>query len=122
MDEPEPHEDLMELILCRRNMTRAYERVKANRGAPGVDGMTVDDFLDFARQHWDGIRSALRCGRYQPQPVRRRPTKRVCPIPKATGGTRPLGIPTVLDRRPTKRVCPSASDRSSPDTNLRIVL
>ncbi len=92
VDEPEPHEELMELILCRRNMTRAYERVKANRGAPGVDGMTVDEFLDFARQHWDGIRSALRCGRYQPQPVRR------VEIPKATGGTRPLGIPTVLDR------------------------
>ncbi len=84
VDEPEPHEDLMELILCRRNMTRAYERVKANRGAPGVDGMTVDEFLDFARQHWDGIRSALRCGRYQPMPVRR------VEIPKATGGTRPL--------------------------------
>ena len=49
MDEPEPHEDLMELILYRRNMTRAYERVKANHGAPGVDGMTVDEFL--ARIH-----------------------------------------------------------------------
>jgi RNA-directed DNA polymerase len=73
-------------------MTRAYERVKANRGAPGVDGMTVDEFLDYARQHWDGIRSALRSGRYQPTPVRR------TEIPKPTGGTRPLGIPTVLDR------------------------
>ena len=92
VDEPEPHEDLMELILCRRNMTRAYERVKANRGAPGVDGMTVDQFLDFARQHWDGIRSALRSGRYQPMPVRR------TEIPKSTGGTRKLGIPSVLDR------------------------
>ena len=92
VDEPEPHDDLMELILCRRNMTRAYERVKANRGAPGVDGMTVDEFLDFARQHWDGIRSALRSGRYQPMPVRR------TEIPKSTGGTRKLGIPSVLDR------------------------
>jgi len=55
-DEPGPHDDLMELVLSRRNMTAAYERVKANRGAPGVDGMTVDEFLDFARQHWDGIR------------------------------------------------------------------
>jgi RNA-directed DNA polymerase len=88
----EPHEDLMRWILSRRNMTRAYERVKANRGAPGVDGMTVDEFLDYARQHWDGIRSALRSGRYQPSPVRR------TEIPKPTGGTRPLGIPTVLDR------------------------
>ncbi|MCA9125002.1 MAG: hypothetical protein H6822_19495 [Planctomycetaceae bacterium] len=92
VDEPEPHEDLMELILCRRNMTRASERVKANHGAPGVDGMTVDEFLDFARQHWDGIRSALRSGRYQPMPVRR------TEIPKSTGGTRKLGIPSVLDR------------------------
>ena len=92
VDEPEPHEDLMELILCRRNMTRAYERVKANRGAPGVDSMNVDEFLDFAHQHWDGIRSALRSGRYQPMPVRR------TEIPKSTGGTRKLGIPSVLDR------------------------
>ncbi len=91
-DDTEPHDDLMELILSRRNMTRAYERVKANRGAPGIDGMTVDEFLDFARQHWDGIRSALRSGRYQPQPVRR------TEIPKSSGGTRPLGIPNVLDR------------------------
>jgi RNA-directed DNA polymerase len=91
-DEPGPHDDLMELVLSRRNMTLAYERVKANRGAPGVDGMTVDQFLEFARQHWDGIRSALRSGRYQPKPVRR------TEIPKPTGGTRPLGIPTVLDR------------------------
>ena len=84
----------MELVLSRRNMTLAYERVKANRGAPGVDGMTVDEFLDFARQHWDGIRSALRSGRYQPKPVRR--TEILTQEP--TGGTRPLGIPTVLDR------------------------
>ena len=91
-DEPGPHDDLMEQVLSRRNMTLAYERVKANRGAPGVDGMTVDQFLDFARQHWDGIRSALRSGRYEPKPVRR------VEIPKPTGGTRPLGIPTVLDR------------------------
>ena len=78
-------------------MTRAYERVKANRGAPGVDGMTVDEFLarihqHSARQHWDGIRSALRSGRYQPMPVRR------TEIPKSTGGVRKLGIPSVLDR------------------------
>ena len=92
MDETEPHDDLMELILSRRNMTRAYERVKANRGAPGVDGMTVDEFLDFARRHWDGIRSSLRSGRYQPMPVRR------TEIPKSTGGSRKLGIPSVLDR------------------------
>ena len=92
VDCTEPHDDLMEWVLSRRNMTHAYERVKANRGAPGIDGMTVDAFLDFARQHWDGIRSVLRSGRYQPSPVRR------TEIPKPTGGTRPLGIPTVLDR------------------------
>ena len=71
---------------------RAWKRVKANKGAPGIDEMPIDDFLAFAREHWEEIRSSLQAGTYQPLPVQR------VEIPKPTGGTRPLGIPTVLDR------------------------
>ena len=88
----DPHDDLLEQILSRENMLRAWQRVKANRGAAGVDEMSIDDFPAWARQHWDRTRSLLRKGAYRPSPVRR------TEIPKRTGGTRPLGIPTVLDR------------------------
>ena len=50
---------LLEQILSRENVLNAHKRVKANKGAPGIDGITVDQFLPFARQHWDRIRSAL---------------------------------------------------------------
>ena len=73
-------------------MIEAWKRVKANKGAPGIDNMPVDDFMAYARKHWDKIRSALCAGTYQPLPVKR------VEIPKPTGGTRPLGIPTVIDR------------------------
>jgi RNA-directed DNA polymerase len=73
-------------------MLKAWERVKANKGAPGIDDMSVDDFLAYAREHWDAIRASLLAGTYQPLPVKR------VEIPKPTGGTRPLGIPIVLDR------------------------
>jgi len=73
-------------------MHKAWERVKANKGAPGVDNMPIDDFMAFAREHWERIRSSIFAGTYQPLPVKR------VEIPKATGGTRPLGIPAVLDR------------------------
>jgi RNA-directed DNA polymerase len=73
-------------------MLKAWERVKANKGAPGIDNMPIDDFMVYAREHWDAIRVSLLAGTYQPLPVKR------VEIPKATGGTRPLGIPTVLDR------------------------
>jgi RNA-directed DNA polymerase len=66
--------------------------VVRNGGAPGVDGMTVDDLLPYCREHWPRIREELFGGRYKPQPVRR------VEIPKPDGGTRTLGIPTVLDR------------------------
>ena len=89
---PDSDEDLLEQILSRPNMSKAWERVKANKGAPGVDQMPIDDFLAFAREHWEKIRLSLQTGSYQPLPVRR------VEVPKATGGTRPLGIPTVLDR------------------------
>lgn len=85
--------DLMAQVLSRENLRRAWEQVKANRGAPGNDGMTLAEFPDFVRSpHWKGIKESLATGAYRPQPVRR------VYIPKDGGGERPLGIPTVLDR------------------------
>jgi len=84
--------NLLERVLSRENMHLAWKRVKANKGAAGVDGMSIDAMPEFVRQHWKRIRSALLEGTYRPAAV-----KRVM-IPKATGGRRPLGIPTVLDR------------------------
>ncbi len=73
-------------------MQRAWKRVKANGGAPGIDGMAIAAFPAFARQHWERIRSSLKAGTYHPAAVRR------VMIPKPNGDLRPLGIPTVLDR------------------------
>ncbi|MGV1097824.1 group II intron reverse transcriptase/maturase [Thiovibrio sp. JS02] len=89
---PAPKQDLLERILSRENMLKAWERVKANKGAPGIDDMPISDFMAFAREHWETIRSSLLAGSYHPSPVKR------VEIPKPTGGSRPLGIPTVLDR------------------------
>jgi len=85
-------EDLLERILSPENLQSAWLRVKANRGAAGVDGMTIAQFPAFARQHWEKIRWRLLAGTYHPAPVRR------VFIPKPNGDLRPLGIPTVLDR------------------------
>ena len=91
--QPALHDGLLERVMDRNNLRRAWRQVKANRGAPGVDGMTVDEFPAFAREHWPSIRQALLDGSYSPQPVRR------VEIPKPSGrGVRLLGIPTVLDR------------------------
>lgn len=89
---PDPNEYLLERILSRPNLSLAWRQVKANRGAPGVDNMPIDDFMAFAHEHWIEIRSSIFAGTYKPLPVKR------VEIPKATGGTRPLGIPAVLDR------------------------
>jgi len=83
---------MMEQILARENLLEAWRRVKANAGAPGIDGMTVEEFPAFSRKHWPRIRSALMEGTYRPAPVRR------VFIPKPDGTQRPLGVPTVLDR------------------------
>lgn len=85
-------QSIMERVLSRTNLRQAWERVKANRGAPGMDAMPVNDFPAFAREHWPRIASMLRKGTYYPAPVRR------VFIPKADGTMRPLGVPTVLDR------------------------
>ncbi len=84
---------LMEEVVRRENLLAAYKRVRANKGAPGIDGMTVEALEGFCREHWTRIREELLCGTYEPQPVRR------VEIPKPDGkGVRTLGIPTVLDR------------------------
>ena len=83
----------MEEVLSRPNMLAAYRRVMSNKGAPGVDGMTVDELWDLCRARWEAIREELLGGTYIPQPVRK------VEIPKPGGkGVRRLGIPTVLDR------------------------
>jgi RNA-directed DNA polymerase len=82
----------MEGVVERENLKKALARVKRNKGAAGVDGMTVDELPAYLREHWLTIRAQLLDGSYKPQPVRR------VEIPKASGGLRPLGIPTVLDR------------------------
>lgn len=82
----------MERILESENLHQAWRRVKANAGAAGVDGLTIAEFPAYARKHWNRIREQLKRGTYRPSPVRRQE------IPKPDGGTRPLGIPTILDR------------------------
>jgi len=84
---------LMEEVLHRENLIAAYKRVRRNQGAPGVDGMTVDELMPYCRATWTRIREELLNRRYHPQPVLK------VEIPKPGGkGTRMLGIPTVLDR------------------------
>jgi RNA-directed DNA polymerase len=85
-------EELLERILSRDNLNLAYQKVKANKGSHGVDGMTVDKLLIHLKQHGEELRQSLLLGDYEPQPVRR------VEIPKPDGGVRLLGIPTVVDR------------------------
>jgi RNA-directed DNA polymerase len=82
----------MSAVLVRGNMLRAYDRVRRNKGAPGVDGMTVEALKPYLKAHWPEIKQQLLDGRYRPQPVRK------VEIPKPGGGVRMLGIPCVLDR------------------------
>ena len=83
---------LLAQVLDRANLQRALKQVRQNKGAPGIDGMTVDELPGYLRHHWLEIRAQLETGRYRPRPVKR------VEIPKPDGKTRPLGIPTVLDR------------------------
>ena len=83
---------LMESILERENMNRAYKQVKSNKGAAGVDGMTVGQLRGYLDHHWTKIEASLLAGSYEPMPARRKE------IEKPDGGVRLLGIPTVLDR------------------------
>ena len=91
--QPALDQNLMAHILDSDNMKRAWKRVKSNQGAPGIDGMALEEFPAFAREHWASIRQSLLEGCYQPAPVRR------VMIPKRDGsGERMLGVPCVLDR------------------------
>src|SRR6266542_3630444 len=85
------NENLIERILEPGNLREAWRRVKSNGGAPGVDGMTLEEFPSFVKEHWAGVRERLRAGTYVPLPVRRKG------IPKPDGGVRNLGIPALVD-------------------------
>jgi len=91
-ESPASPECLMEEVCQRENLVRALQRVKANKGSPGIDGMRVEELTDYLKEHGPRIREQLLQGAYQPQPVKR------VKIPKPGGGERPLGIPTVRDR------------------------
>ena len=82
----------MDAVVERSNLWRAYERVMRNKGAAGVDGLTVSEFKAWLQQHWPSIKAALLAGDYMPAAIRK------VDIPKPNGGVRTLGIPTVLDR------------------------
>ena len=84
--------NMLEEILHIRNVQHAVKRVISNGGASGVDGMQIDELRDYLNTHWQTLRSDLLCGTYRPQAVRK------VEIPKASGGKRMLGIPTVIDR------------------------
>ena len=83
---------LLEKILYKDNLNRAFKRVKANKGAPGTDGMTVEEALLYLRENQKELIERIYSGKYTPSPVRR------VEIPKPGGGVRKLGIPTVIDR------------------------
>ena len=84
--------NLLERILSRNNLNNAYKRVKANKGAPGVDGMTVEEALPWLKEHGRELTDSILQGKFKPDPVRRKE------IPKPDGGVRKLGIPNVKDR------------------------
>lgn len=91
-ESPASTEKLMEEVCRRENLWKALRRVQANKGSPGVDGMTVEALPGFLKERWLTIREQLLGGTYEPLPVRR------VEIPKPGGGVRKLGIPTALDR------------------------
>lgn len=83
---------LLEEILSRENMMIAYKKVKANKGASGIDGITISATDEYLKENWVDIRDKIRKRKYKPKPVRR------VEIPKPNGGVRNLGVPTVVDR------------------------
>ena len=85
-------QSLMEAVVAQENMRAAHRKVLANKGSPGIDGMTVEELPDYIRKEWPRLRKELLEGRYRPQPVKR------VEIPKPDGGVRELGVPTVVDR------------------------
>ena len=100
---------LMEEVVEKTNLRAALKRVKQNKGGPGIDGMTVGELPEHLRREWVRIREQLLAGTYQPQPVKRQT------IPKAGGGERELGIPTVLDRFIQQALLQVLQPRIDPD-------
>jgi RNA-directed DNA polymerase len=92
LDQKAMYEELMEQVVEAENAAQALHAVIRNEGAPGIDGMTTGRLRDHGRKHWDSIRDRLLAGKYTPSPVKR------VEIPKPNGGTRLLGVPTVMDR------------------------
>lgn len=84
--------EILEKILSQDNMNQAYKRVKANKGASGIDEITIDEAYDYIEENWIRIKQEITGRKYKPEPVKR------VEIPKPNGGTRNLGIPTVMDR------------------------
>lgn len=91
-ESPSATDRVMEAVCQPENLKQALKRVKANKGAPGVDGMTVQELPAYLKANWPEVKGQLLAGTYQPKPVRR------VEIPKPDGGTRNLGVPTALDR------------------------
>ena len=85
-------EDLFEQMISGASMESAWKHVRANKGAPGIDGLSIDEFPAWAKVNWPSIKEELKDGCYQPTPVRR------VSIDKPDGGKRLLGVPTILDR------------------------
>ena len=108
-ESPARTDRMMEEIVERENLKLAFRRVKANKGAPGVDGMTVNQLGDHLKQHWPAIWENLLSGTYRPKPVKR------VEIPKPDGGVRKLGIPTVLDRFIQQAVMQALQRRWDPE-------
>lgn len=104
-ESPAETEQTMEEVCERENLKKALKRVRSNRGAPGVDGTTVDELPGFLKEHWPEIRRQLLEGTYKPQPVKR------VEIAKPGGGVRKLGIPTALDRFIQQAVMQVLQDR-----------
>ena len=101
--------ELLERVVERKNMQRAWRRVRANGGAAGVDGMTLREAETWLRMHWPATRESLLAGTYQPQPLRRKA------IPKAGGGERLLGIPSVVDRLIQQAIAQVLGPRFDPE-------
>jgi RNA-directed DNA polymerase len=100
--------DLIDRVIDRNNLYLAYEKVKANKGAPGVDGITVDELFSHMQKYVNPLRRKLRDGSYQPQPVKR------VEIPKPDGSKRKLGIPCVLDRVVQQAILSSHRGKDKP--------
>ncbi len=112
-ESPAKTERMMEEVCERENLKKALKRVRSNKGAPGVDGMTVDELPGYLEEHWQEVRGRLLEGAYRPKPVKR------VEIPKPGGGIRKLGIPTVLDRFIQQAVLQVLQERWDPTFSKR---